>query len=188
MWKDFLSLTRKEQAGYFGLVFIILFLSVVIYSIPRIKSSTPRDIEFEKWVHEIKTSKRTADFNNSPSPELFLFNPNEVGVKQMELLGLPSKVILNILKYREAGGVFTQPEKFAAVYGLDEALYMQLLPYMVFSSIPTKDKKYTYADLSLVDLNTIDSVKMSVLGVNSIVLDDILTQRKSSFFTRNNFV
>lgn len=75
-------------------------------------------------------SQRTA-----PVAELYPFDPNTLDSAGFVRLGLPSWLARNIIRYREKGGRFRTPEKFARIYGLDSARYQRLLPYIRIDSL-----------------------------------------------------
>lgn len=64
--------------------------------------------------------------------ELFQFNPNNASKEDFVKLGLTEKTAAIILKYREKGGTFRNPEDLKKIYGLKDKDYTRLLPYMVF--------------------------------------------------------
>lgn len=76
---------------------------------------------------------------------LFYFNPNELPADGWEKLGLKPKTILTILNYRNKGGQFRKPEDLQKVYGLSQADYIALLPYV---QIPARDKTVYPATLN----------------------------------------
>lgn len=67
----------------------------------------------------------------------FNFDPNTAAATELQQLGLPSKVIQNIVKYREKGGKFKYREDVARIYGMPENLYAALSPYI---QLPSKNE------------------------------------------------
>lgn len=67
-----------------------------------------------------------------PAPEkpLFPFDPNTVTMEDLLKLGLEKRVANTLLNYREAGGVFDKTEDLKKIYGLREALYERLRPFI----------------------------------------------------------
>lgn len=61
----------------------------------------------------------------------FPFDPNTASESDLRRWGLPEKVVRNILSYREKGGRFRQRKDMARMYGLTEALYLELEPYLL---------------------------------------------------------
>lgn len=69
-------------------------------------------------------------------PELAPFDPNTADSATFCRLGLPGWMARNILRYRAKGGKFRRPDDFKKIYGLTDAQYRQLLPYI---DIPPED-------------------------------------------------
>ncbi len=65
----------------------------------------------------------------------FKFNPNEADKATFLSLGLSSKIAQTILNYRNSGAQFRRKEDFKKVYGLTEADYLTLAPFI---EIPEK--------------------------------------------------
>jgi DNA uptake protein ComE-like DNA-binding protein len=70
----------------------------------------------------------------------FAFNPNSLSKDSLNLLGLPSKVVRNILKYRAKGGRFYKSEDLLKIYGLSEELYQQLAGLI---RLPENENRFT---------------------------------------------
>ncbi len=68
------------------------------------------------------------------APRLTAFDPNTADSAQLLSLGLPPFVVRNIYKYRSMGGVFSEREDFAQLYGLTVKKYKELEPYIKISS------------------------------------------------------
>ena len=66
-------------------------------------------------------------------PELFPFDPNTADSTQLFRLGLQPWQVVNIYKYRAAGGIYRKPRDFARLYGLTLKQYQQLEPYIRIS-------------------------------------------------------
>ncbi len=81
--------------------------------------------------------KSIKEFEIHPSPILITFNPNTANFDELYALGIPKKVIYNIMKYRKKGGYFYKPDSFAKVYGLSKGLFDRLSPFI---DIPKKNK------------------------------------------------
>ena len=64
------------------------------------------------------------------SLEPFPFDPNTATEAELARLGLPERLARNILKYREKGGRFSQPEALKKIYGMEEDTYLALAPFI----------------------------------------------------------
>lgn len=66
----------------------------------------------------------------APTDTLFHFDPNQVNLEQLILLGLPAKVAHTLLNFREKGGRFYQKTDLLKVYGLEENWYHEVQDYI----------------------------------------------------------
>lgn len=95
-------------------------------------------LDFVRLSPYIRISSEYAQARNTTRPDaspgnipLFDFDPNHATLDQLVQLGLPNRVIDNIIKYRSKGGKFYKKEDFKRLYGLDDATYQRLAPYLV---------------------------------------------------------
>ena len=77
-------------------------------------------------------------------PELFPFDPNTADSTELLRLGLQPWQVVNIYKYRAAGGVYRKPRDFARLYGLTLKQYRQLEPYIRISEENMTAERYFY--------------------------------------------
>ena len=69
--------------------------------------------------------------------EVFMFNPNTVGLDTLQLLGFTPRQAQSVLNYRDKGGKFRVKRDFAKLYVVDSARYAALAPYIALpDSIP----------------------------------------------------
>lgn len=66
--------------------------------------------------------------------ELFPFDPNTADSTALLSLGLQPWQVRNIYRYRAAGGVYSQPEDLARLYGLSKKKFEELRPYIRIGS------------------------------------------------------
>ena len=72
----------------------------------------------------------TPGYSPVSKPQHFKFNPNTISPDSLCLLGFSEKQALTIIHYREKGGIFRRKEDFKKMYVVDEAKYIELLPYI----------------------------------------------------------
>ncbi|MFT5382971.1 MAG: competence protein ComEA [Saprospiraceae bacterium] len=75
---------------------------------------------------------KTPDKKVKEVVEPFNFDPNEVSQDDLERLGFPKRAANNLIKFREKGGTFRHKEELSKIYGVEEALFEKLFPYIVF--------------------------------------------------------
>ena len=72
------------------------------------------------------------------------FDPNTADSTELLRLGLQPWQVVNIYKYRAAGGVYRKPRDFARLYGLTLKQYRQLEPYIRISEEYMTAERYFY--------------------------------------------
>lgn len=78
----------------------------------------------------------------------FRFDPNTVGIEELQLLGFSLKQAQSIDNYRKKGGRFRRKSDFARSFVVSDALYAKLEPFI---------------DIPLLDLNLADSAAFDAL-------------------------
>jgi competence protein ComEA len=158
MWetiRGYLTFTRKERFG----VLFLLVLTGVLFVLPyvfRPVAGTPDPSAYEKWKDGIrkfesgssdtpelavkhdrypdrKSYRWENDSRNLPAhtrSESFYFDPNLLKPDDWKRLGLSERLIRTIIRYIEKGGRFRRPEDLQKLYGLHDADYTRLLPYV----------------------------------------------------------
>jgi len=186
MWRELLTLTKREQVGVFSLFFILIILVGFLFIKPSFQPEEV-DEELQEWIRKMNQS----DATNQPKTkniEYFSFNPNLVSKEELILLGFSEYASSNLLKYRKAGGRIHNFQKLSYIYGMDSAHLDEIKPYLVFKTnekeVPNQStqsySKYDYK----IDLNIQDSAKLDQLKINSQISADILSIKKSYYFNQ----
>lgn len=68
---------------------------------------------------------------------LFAFNPNQADSATLVRIGFTSWMARNLLKYRAKGGHFRRPEDLRKLYGMTDAFYSRIAPYI---TIPAEEQ------------------------------------------------
>jgi competence protein ComEA len=99
----------------------------------------------ETFTYSSSNQEDKHDFDQSSDQptSFFEFDPNKAGYDDWEKLGVRESVINTIIKYREKGGRFTQPEDLRRIFGLPSVLCEKLIPYVRIPSpdIQTKNEE-----------------------------------------------
>jgi competence protein ComEA len=136
--KDYFTFTRSERNGLIVLIAIIFILVAARIVIPHIRKNIVYDFsefrdeitEFEKSVSEAVENPEKTGIPEK-NPELFLFDPNTATAEDFQKLGLENRVIKNLLKYRERGGIFRERGDLKKIYGLDSSEYLRIEPFIL---------------------------------------------------------
>jgi len=191
--KELAFLTRGERTGLFfavGLLFVVVIVKVAVYNRPAGLPEDKNEILalLEDWkqkedqVNEKISAKGNPGFHAEPEKEIRIipFNPNTVSRDSLELMGLPVNVARNIIRYREAGGEFSNPADLARIYGMDSTLLSSLEPYMYFPSPKKEDIKLERESRMplQVELNSAGSDELMALpGIGEVFAGRILKYR-----------
>lgn len=113
-------------------------------------------------------------FGNSNQGTLFPFDPNTVSKEELIKLGFKEKTAQTFVKYRSKGFVFKQKNDVQKIFGVSEALYAQIEPYILIGN--KKDASTTLRRVQgsgsatnvnkTLELNTADS--LSLIGLKGI--------------------
>lgn len=216
MWKqfisDYFSFSKRERTGTITLLAVIALLIILPLLFPFfIKQKTYAADDFKKEIASIKTKQADSTktyrrkYNedeqlayvqqpdkryNSEQPikgELFHFNPNTLDEAGWQRLGLKDKTIATIKNYLSKGGKFYQPEDIKKIWGLNEALADNLIPYVRIETAQKKDaanydtkpvyEKPAYKP-AIVDINSADTTAFIALpGIGSKLAQRIISFR-----------
>ena len=192
-FKNYFSFTRTESR-----VILVLSGFLLLITILRIHTDTlfPDNYEPSKGeIQEIEdfiASLEKTDFEKK-NPEqseykledyysnLIIFNPNKVHVKEMKEMGFPENVISNIYKYRNAGGYFKRIDDIKKIYGITEASFIKISPYIfindsVLNNSPILKKSISFEKINI---NTADSTQLESLnGIGPAFASRIIKYRK----------
>jgi competence protein ComEA len=195
----YFSFTKKERTGVIVLLSFIAFFMLLPFAFPffnkqqtfnsaelkeslkQLDSNTVKHVvyTYKKYIPKVDSQEL-----NTPKTELFYFDPNTIDKTGWEKLGLRDKTIATIQNYLSKGGKFYKPEDIKKIWGLNEALANQLVPYVQIKTliknypdkyIPYEKKKIV---LSLIDVNTADTAAFIALpGIGNKLANRIIQFR-----------
>lgn len=218
-FKAFFFFSRREKAGICILLVLILLVlgSKQIYLSWVGKEETPLALSdslyraFETAMTEadsLYASNRRKAYSHSTTlyprsvseAELFDFDPNQADSVTLRRLGLPWWMARNVMRYREQGGSFRYADDFKKIYGLDEADFNRLRPYISLpprpaeppatsapqlwkrdsvrtDSLPSRVEKL--APGTLTELNSADTTHLKMIpGIGSAIARRIVRYRE----------
>ncbi len=197
-WKDFLFFSKGERNGILILICLIILVLGLNIAMPYFFQGDVEDIssyrmEIEKFKSSLKPiNDRPEQSISMMKSTLFRFDPNKLDSTGFVKLGIPSYLVIRILKYRAKGGVFRCPEDFSKIYGMKNALYEELSPYIFIAdagsdlpkekkikeiAVERKEKPIAYKN-EIIELNTSDTTHLkSLKGVGSVYAGRIVKYR-----------
>lgn len=202
MWRDWFTFSRQDRRA-------IILLSVMIalaLGILHIHHSKDDEAIVKAETDSIATTL-TITPKKSPTVKIdrHRFDPNRADSLELLGMGLTPYVTRNIIRYRQAGGIFRRPEDLARIYGMHDTTYAQLKPYI---DIPQKSdkprkphtktitketeqeiqaKEHPYAEYmrakfkpgQMADINTADTTElMKIPGIGPIYANMIVNYRQ----------
>jgi len=149
--KDYFAFNRKEQRGLIILLGMLLLSVLINLFLPQLVPEKEFDISsFQKEVsafiasidkldsaEDIKPQKFSDNYSEDEGAELtsfiaspFNFDPNDLSEQQWVNMGMNTKIIRNIMRYREKGGTFRDKEGLSRIYGMNDSVFAILEPYI----------------------------------------------------------
>jgi competence protein ComEA len=149
---ELFNFSRKERTGIISLLCIIFLLIIIGKLIPVFFHSDNPDIS--EWEAEVNSYLAKKEIKNSivAAVHPVVFNPNKVDSLSLADMGLPSRVVVNWVRYLEKGGRFRNKEEVKKIFGMTPGLLVQLDSFMVFNKVTDTGVKDT-ADVSRIKSN-----------------------------------
>lgn len=212
-FREYFTFTKKERTGIYTLLIIMLICFIIPFCFPVFTSHTLDDHDqFDKEISRLRMKedsqtenknnrsyqfKRAPHYNNSNikanvSRRLFPFDPNTIGTKEWQMLGVRDKTIATIEKYISKGGHFYKADDISKIWGLTEEDKIALLPYVQIKdqrqarSFPQNNNTRSYGfkpyhkyEQQPFDINTADSATLDSLpGIGPRLAKRIITFRE----------
>ena len=211
-WKglvgDYLNFTKKDRIAVLVLCCIIIFVLLAPNLVSSLDKNENDPILDSSWITELRTLRSQQEFagpkNAIPNPEsltsfipkdeytkgeLFYFDPNKLDRDQWQKLGLRNKTITTILNYLSKGGHFFKPEDLSKIYGLSDAEFEGLAPFIRIEGLPdhsfSSPARPAYVPttnnvkkISNIEVNTADSLAwISLPGIGNRLATRIINFR-----------
>ncbi|MEI6577060.1 MAG: helix-hairpin-helix domain-containing protein [Bacteroidota bacterium] len=194
-WKSILFFSKTERKGIVTLsviILLIIWLPLLISQLlPEDDSTLDAFAKKTKLFLEEKSDPQKSSFSQNKishdnpenddvsAKEISIFDPNTIGLKQWLAMGFPQKLSERILKYRDKGGKFKTKEDLQKIFGMPEALYQKVNPYIVFASANEVKIPISPAiTIEVIEINSADSAKLGTLpGINPYLVSRIIKYR-----------
>ena len=183
-FKSHFFFNRSQQNGIFLLVFIIVVLQIIYFTVSFSSNAeepplSPEEIQlYQARVDSIKLVRAQND-----SVRIFPFNPNYINDFKGYTLGMSPEEIDKLLRFREAGKWMNSAEDFQKVTGVSDSLLQAISPYFKFpewveerkiSGIPSVERR----NLDKKDLNSASAEElMEVSGIGEVLAARIVNYR-----------
>lgn len=212
-WKQIGFFTRRERRGIILLLVLLtgaLASSRILDSYLAKRNTYPR----QQWIEDSLLLDSLVTYLRQPQEKQgqawektrhrkavrpltpVTFNPNRADSADFADMGLPGWMARNIVRYREAGGKFRSPDDFRKIYGLTEAQFDTLRPYISIAPedtarpvvprlyVPPPDtdslhRVLKYPPGTIVDLNRADTTELKKIpGIGSGIARMIVGYRQ----------
>lgn len=183
IFRIFFTYSRADRNAIIILASLMLFFflcSILIrYIEPATDEISPElRAKMEEW-NRIDSEKR-----DKVEKSLFAFNPNTISKELLDSLDLPFQIKTNLLKYREAGGVFKSKTEFKKLYGVNDSLYavvsnFLLLPQNLIRQSTRELPKAKIKPKGYFDLNTVTKKELESFGFNPYQINNLVAYREA---------
>ena len=210
----YFAISKREFNGLLVLVMLI----VVIASIPRVyRELVPNgqsQADFRAVAQALPTKPGRYNIHKADYPagrsklrkhivhKLFVFDPNLIGAKDWQKLGLSERQSAAIINYIAKGGKFRRAEDLQKMYTINDEMYKRLSPYVkiaqppntpgIYRNIhrPQKQENIRQA-LNIVEVNGADSSTLiEIRGIGPAFARRILAyrQRVGGFYKKEQLM
>jgi competence protein ComEA len=174
--KQYFQFSRRERNGVFLLLFVLIVLIVLKFTIPFWFAADDTEAKeiFNKNAQQLKElSQKTMEGERQIA--LKPFNPNTFTIDSLINSGLPNGLARQIINYRQKVGLFATKADFKKLYNLTDSFYNVLHPYILLpdAAEQAKPKKL------VVEINSADSLQLlAVKGIGPVYAAKILEYRR----------
>lgn len=200
-------MSRKQWIGLVIVLIMVTAVETCVYMTNKYRVAHPapellvmqpeREQAFLLYLDSVEMAeqeaRRTAYASRYPKPDIFLqpFDPNTADSTLLVTIGLRPWMAKNLIRYRNAGKIFRQPEDIRKLYGMTDSLYATLAPYIQIDTtfLDTLSEDYRgYSGVNttydypkrdtILDLNTADTTELMLLrGVGHYTATHIIRYR-----------
>jgi len=164
--QDYFTFSRNERKGITILLVIIFLLAVANKVIFYFEMPAKLDTDLLDTARSEMNLYNDSINGLAEENKFFRFNPNTIDSDALNSLSLPVGVKRNILKFREKGGKFYSETDFRKIYGVTDAIFNQVAPYLIFDIKTTQlALQNAPSELFLFDPNTASDNDFMRLGL-----------------------
>jgi competence protein ComEA len=168
--------TRRERRSSFVLLLILLLTVLIRYLVPS-KELPIKD--FSASMAERNPESSVNSDRPAGSVKLVTFDPNRAPSSVLISLGFSDKQAGIIVNYRQKGGRFKSPSDIYRIYGVDSALILRLIPYIIIEKDTAIGHERNNVQYKKTELNKCDSSELDKLpGIGPVLASRIIKYRK----------
>ncbi|MGB0165457.1 MAG: helix-hairpin-helix domain-containing protein, partial [Luteibaculum sp.] len=175
LYGHFLPLSTHEDQEFAKQDSITRILQSKIAQLDSLYSASPK----KALNLAIESSSKADNRGKNLTKDLFPFDPNELTLDSLLLLGFSSTQAKNLVAYREAGGHYSEMDDLAKIYGMDPELLNSLGAYIQFPRREKVANPQKTKTLQAFDINTADTAAfMQISGIGSTYAKRIIAFRE----------
>ena len=178
--------TRGERIA--ALTFLFLGFLALIFPSIYATFRAPKNIDFSCFLEDIHVANERGaltvakTIENDKQVVLYHFNPNNISKEALIEFGVKEKTANTWINFLNKGGSFYKKEDVKKVYGLSEAAFAKLAPFMVFEKTITATanaipKESPAKELFNFDPNTSSLEDFIKLGLSYKIAERIVKYR-----------
>lgn len=152
LMSDYFYFTKRERNG----LLVLVAISLLVLSLPAIarKFQAVEKYDFEGYKQVLAAAspdtKNTQEVTQKNMVRPAVLNPQPIDPNTADKdgflnLGLSPKLVNTIINYRNKGGKFYKAESLKKIYGMTDADYQRILPYLIFKDPPKQKQPRTAA-------------------------------------------
>lgn len=199
-WKAYFQFTRKERNGILFLIFFILAIWIVYFSIDSFFKPDVNDYSFfEKQIDQFYNSLKDSSTKEAKSytaivpvdKDTCIVNVNKPELGHLICIGLSKHLSETWIHYIQKGGKFKQIDEVKKLWGMNDSIFYTIAPYLTISTDDNKKEnknnytttnQYHYKKqdekIEMVELNSADTSQLIALpGIGSSFASRIIKYR-----------
>ena len=188
--QDYFTFSRNERKGITILLILIFLFAVANKFIFYFEKPDRINVQLlDSASHQLGLINDSVN-KEVQSKKLFIFNPNLIDSIELDSLDLPEAVKFNLLRFRKKGGILYSNDDFKRIYGVTDAIFSKIEPYLKIESNERKPDFVTKKqELFQFDPNKATDNEFQRLGLSE---KQITTIRKyiskgGRFYTKEDF-
>ncbi len=189
--QDYFSFSPIERTGV--IILLVILIILIAANLWLYKAPVPeKKYDYTEYILQVDSFRKSLRDTTGLSCHkqsarqadnmLFFFNPNTASEKELEKLGINTKIARRIISFRNKGGRFLHKEDLLKIYEFDSAQYSMLYPYITIpvdttASLSGQQHKRTSHN-HIIELNACDTTELKKLpGIGSVLALRIVKYR-----------